>query len=87
MVSPMRIGVPARSPSVQSSDGLPSSITTVEPMLNRPISAPRSSVVGGVEPTRSQEYKGAISLDMRNFNRVIEVDETSRAARVQAGCQ
>jgi alkyldihydroxyacetonephosphate synthase len=44
-----------------------------------------SSVVGGVEPTRSERYKGTISLDMRNFDRVLEVDETSRAARVQAG--
>jgi alkyldihydroxyacetonephosphate synthase len=44
-----------------------------------------SSVVGGVEPTRSEQYEGAITLDMRNLNRVLEVDETSRAARVQAG--
>jgi alkyldihydroxyacetonephosphate synthase len=44
-----------------------------------------SSVVGGVEPTRSAKYKGTITLDMCNFNRVLEVDETSRAARVQAG--
>jgi alkyldihydroxyacetonephosphate synthase len=44
-----------------------------------------TSVVGGVEPTRSQKYKGTISLDMRNFNQVLEVDEVSRAARVQAG--
>ncbi|UCH29553.1 MAG: FAD-binding oxidoreductase [Myxococcales bacterium] len=44
-----------------------------------------SSVVGGVEPTRSERYRGTISLDMRNFDRVLEVDEASRAARVQAG--
>ncbi len=44
-----------------------------------------SSVVGGVEPTRSATYKGTITLDMRNFDAVLEVDETSRAARVQAG--
>ncbi len=44
-----------------------------------------SSVVGGVEPTRSASYKGTITLDMRNFDALLEVDETSRAARVQAG--
>ena len=44
-----------------------------------------SSVVGGVEPARSESYKGTITLDMRKFDAVLEVDETSRAARVQAG--
>lgn len=44
-----------------------------------------SSVVGGVEPTRSSRYRGTITLDMCHFDRVLEVDETSRAARVQAG--
>ena len=44
-----------------------------------------SSVVGGVEPTRSPKYEGSITLDMRELNRVLEVDEVSRAARVQAG--
>lgn len=44
-----------------------------------------SSVVGGVEPTRSASYKGTVTLDMRNFDALLEVDETSRAARVQAG--
>ncbi|MGB5703542.1 MAG: FAD-binding oxidoreductase [Polyangiales bacterium] len=44
-----------------------------------------SSVVGGVEPTRSAAYKGTITLDMRKFDAVLEVDEKSRAARVQAG--
>jgi alkyldihydroxyacetonephosphate synthase len=44
-----------------------------------------TSVVGGVEPTKSGQYKGTISLDMRNFDQVLEVDEVSRAARVQAG--
>lgn len=44
-----------------------------------------SSVVGGVEPTRSERYRGTITLDMCHFDRVLEVDEASRAARVQAG--
>lgn len=44
-----------------------------------------SSVVGGVEPTRSSAYAGTITVDMRHFDAVLEVDEHSRAARVQAG--
>jgi len=44
-----------------------------------------TSVVGGVEPTKSDKYEGTISLDMRNFDQVLEVDEVSRAAHVQAG--
>ncbi|MBI4305903.1 MAG: FAD-binding oxidoreductase [Chloroflexi bacterium] len=42
-----------------------------------------SSVVGGVEPP--VEAPGAVALDLRRLNRVIEVDATSRAARIQAG--
>jgi alkyldihydroxyacetonephosphate synthase len=44
-----------------------------------------TSVVGGVEPTRCEDYDGTISLDMSNLDRVLEVDDVSRAARVQAG--
>jgi alkyldihydroxyacetonephosphate synthase len=44
-----------------------------------------SSVVGGVEPVVGDGYKGAVSLDMRRLNRVLEVDAVSRAARIQAG--
>lgn len=41
-----------------------------------------SSVTGGVEP----RFEGpAISLDLSRLDRVLEVDPTSRAARVQAG--
>ena len=44
-----------------------------------------SSVVGGVEPVVGDGYKGAISLDLKGLNRLLEVDEVSRAARFQAG--
>ena len=44
-----------------------------------------SSVVGGVEPVVGDAYAGAVSLDMRRLNRVLDVDPTSRAARIQAG--
>ncbi len=44
-----------------------------------------SSVVGGVTPVLPPDYNGAVTLDMRNFNQVVEVDPTSRAAHIQAG--
>ncbi len=44
-----------------------------------------SSVVGGVEPAVGDSYAGAVSLDLRRLDRVLEVDATSRAARIQAG--
>src|SRR5919202_5753621 len=44
-----------------------------------------SSVVGGVEPAVGDGYAGSVSLDLRRLDRVLEVDETSRAARLQAG--
>jgi alkyldihydroxyacetonephosphate synthase len=44
-----------------------------------------SSVVGGVEPLVGDGYVGAVSLDMRHFDRVLEVDAASRAARIEGG--
>ncbi|MBL8893476.1 MAG: FAD-binding oxidoreductase [Rhizobiales bacterium] len=44
-----------------------------------------SSVVGGVEPEVGGTYAGTVSLDLRSLNRVLEVDATSRAARIEAG--
>jgi len=45
-----------------------------------------SSVVGGVEPHRdATRYKGAVTIDLRELGRVLEVDKTSRAARIEAG--
>jgi len=45
-----------------------------------------SSVCGGVEPrVDGIRYKAAISLDMRNLSKVIEVDDVSRAALIEAG--
>ena len=44
-----------------------------------------SSVVGGVECDVDDGYRGAVSIDLRALGRVLEVDTTSRAARVQAG--
>jgi alkyldihydroxyacetonephosphate synthase len=43
-----------------------------------------SSVVGGVEP-RLDGHKAAITIDLREMGRVLEIDRTSRAARIQAG--
>ena len=42
-----------------------------------------TSVAGGVEPPDNAER--AISIDLREMGRVLEVDEISRAARIQAG--
>jgi alkyldihydroxyacetonephosphate synthase len=44
-----------------------------------------SSVVGGVEPVVGDAYRGVVSLDLSRLDRVLEVDRTSRAARIQAG--
>jgi alkyldihydroxyacetonephosphate synthase len=44
-----------------------------------------TSVVGGVTPNVPDGYDGAISLDLRALDRVLELDEVSRAARIQAG--
>jgi alkyldihydroxyacetonephosphate synthase len=44
-----------------------------------------SSVVGGLEPPRNAYYAGAVSIDLRNLNRVLQVDRASRAAKIQAG--
>jgi alkyldihydroxyacetonephosphate synthase len=44
-----------------------------------------SSVVGGVEPPIGDAYSGAVSIDLRGLDLVVEVDRTSRAARIQAG--
>ena len=42
-----------------------------------------SSVVEGVTPPEG--YDGIVTIDMDRFDRVLEVDGTSRAARIQAG--
>ena len=44
-----------------------------------------TSVVGGVEARLDGDYAGVVSLDLRALDRVLEVDRTSRAARIQAG--
>jgi alkyldihydroxyacetonephosphate synthase len=44
-----------------------------------------TSVVGGVEARLDGDYAGAVSLDLRALDRVLEVDKVSGAARIQAG--
>jgi alkyldihydroxyacetonephosphate synthase len=44
-----------------------------------------SSVVGGVECDVGDGYRGAVSIDLRALDRVVEIDRVSRAARIQAG--
>ncbi len=42
-----------------------------------------TSVVGGVEPRLGD--RPAVSIDLRRLDRVLEIDDTSLAARVEAG--
>ncbi|MDQ6607049.1 MAG: FAD-binding oxidoreductase [Actinomycetota bacterium] len=44
-----------------------------------------TSVVGGVEPRVGDGYRGVVTLDLKALDRVLEIDEVSRAARIQAG--
>jgi alkyldihydroxyacetonephosphate synthase len=45
-----------------------------------------SSVVGGIEPAIDpSRHKGAVSLDLRHLDKVVQVDKTSRAACIEAG--
>ena len=45
-----------------------------------------SSVCGGVEPhVDGIKHKAAVTLDLRNLSKVIEVDPVSRAASIEAG--
>jgi len=44
-----------------------------------------TSVVGGVTPQVPPSYNGAVSIDMRAFDRLVEVDGVSRAALIGAG--
>jgi alkyldihydroxyacetonephosphate synthase len=44
-----------------------------------------SSVVGGVEAAVGDGYAGAMSIDLGRLDAVLDVDRTSRAARIQAG--
>ncbi len=44
-----------------------------------------SSVVGGVEAAVGDNYTAAVSLDLGRLDQVLEIDRTSRAARIQAG--
>ena len=44
-----------------------------------------TSVCGGVEPRLPGEYPGAVTIDLGALDRVLEVDEVSRSALIQAG--
>ena len=44
-----------------------------------------SSVVGGVEARGLEDFAGAVSIDLGALDRVLEIDRSSRAARIQCG--
>ena len=44
-----------------------------------------TSVVGGIDARPGPDHAGAIALSLRSMRSVLEVDEVSRAARIEAG--
>ena len=42
-----------------------------------------SSVAGGIEPDVGNFYAGSLVIDVQHMNRVVEIDRTSRAARIR----
>jgi alkyldihydroxyacetonephosphate synthase len=44
-----------------------------------------TSVVGGVEPPIDTDHRGVLTIDLKALDLVLEVDEASNAARIQAG--
>jgi alkyldihydroxyacetonephosphate synthase len=44
-----------------------------------------SSVSGGVEPDPDGVFRGSVTIDLGRLDRVLEIDRTSRAARIQGG--
>jgi alkyldihydroxyacetonephosphate synthase len=44
-----------------------------------------SSVVGGVEADVGDRFDGVVSMDLTSLDRVLEIDQVSRAARIQGG--
>jgi len=46
-----------------------------------------SSVVGGVTPDVGDGFAGTVTVDLSRLNKVLEVDDVSRAARIQGGAR
>jgi len=44
-----------------------------------------SSVCGGVDPDVGGSFDAVLTVDLRNLNKVLEVDKISRSARIQGG--
>ena len=44
-----------------------------------------TSVVGGVEAAGGADYAGVVTVDLKRLDRVLEIDRTSLAARIQGG--
>jgi len=44
-----------------------------------------SSVVGGVEPKLGPQHRGSLSLDLARLGRLLELDDVSHVARLEAG--
>jgi alkyldihydroxyacetonephosphate synthase len=46
-----------------------------------------TSVVGGIEPRVGDAYAGVVTIDLGRLDSVLEVDDVSRAARIQSGAR
>jgi alkyldihydroxyacetonephosphate synthase len=44
-----------------------------------------TSVCGGVEPVVGGSFDGTVSLDLTRLDKILEIDKTSRTARIQGG--
>ena len=44
-----------------------------------------SSVVGGIEPPRSEDYRATVTIDLRYLGQVLDIDSVSETARIQGG--
>ncbi len=46
-----------------------------------------TSVVGGVNPLKSESYNGIISVDLRTLNKLLDIDKKSCIAKAEAGIE
>ncbi|HKI75234.1 MAG TPA: FAD-binding oxidoreductase [Pseudomonadales bacterium] len=44
-----------------------------------------STVCGGVEPDVGGDYKGVLTINLRKLDKVLDIDRSSRAARIEGG--
>lgn len=60
-------------------------VILIQAILKLPVNSSQDTHSGGVEARVSSQYKGVITLSMKNFDKVKNVDTTSRTALIQGG--